>query len=45
MTTQRFKFTSSVLIAAAVGGIIWVSAGDLNPPAGPVPSGNHGHGC
>lgn len=24
------------MVAAALGGIIWVSAGDLNPPAGPI---------
>ena len=25
-----------VMVAATLGGIFWVSAGDLNPPAGPV---------
>ena len=38
MKKQRSNFASSVLVAATVGGIIWVSAGDLNPPAGPVQS-------
>ena len=27
-----------VMLAATLGGIVWVSAGDLNPPAGPVTS-------
>ncbi|MCH8146656.1 MAG: right-handed parallel beta-helix repeat-containing protein [Planctomycetes bacterium] len=27
-----------VMLAATLGGIFWVSAGDLNPPAGPVES-------
>lgn len=36
MKRQRFKFTSSVLVAAALGGIIWVGAGDLNPPEGRI---------
>ena len=30
------RFAGPVLVAAAVGGIIWVSAGDLDPPPGPV---------
>ncbi len=34
---QRIRRVSGpVLVAATVGGIIWVSAGDLNPPSGPV---------
>ena len=34
---QRIRRISSpVLVAATLGGVIWVSAGDLNPPAGPV---------
>ena len=28
------RVSSSVLVAATVGGIIWVSAGDLTPPCG-----------
>lgn len=34
---QRIRRVASpVLVAATVGGIIWVSAGDLNPPPGAV---------
>ena len=36
MKQRTNKFASPVLLAAALGGIIWVSAGDLNPPVGPV---------
>lgn len=32
------KFAGSVLVLAALGGIIWASAGDLNPPPGPITS-------
>ncbi|MCH7527180.1 MAG: right-handed parallel beta-helix repeat-containing protein [Planctomycetes bacterium] len=30
------KFASPVLVVAAIGGILWVSAGDLNPPPGAI---------
>ncbi|MCH8150310.1 MAG: hypothetical protein IH987_20420, partial [Planctomycetes bacterium] len=34
---NRIRIVSGpVLVAATVGGIIWVSAGNLNPPSGPV---------
>ena len=30
------RHTSSVLVAATIGGIVWVSAGDLSPPGGSI---------
>ena len=36
MKRNTLKRANSILIVATLGGIIWVSAGDLNPPAGPV---------
>ncbi len=36
MKHHGIKFASPVLIAAAVGTIFWVSAGQLNPPAGSI---------
>lgn len=30
------RHTSSVLVAATIGGILWVSAGDLSPPGGSI---------
>ncbi len=30
------KFAGSVLIAAAIGSILWVNAGSLTPSGGPV---------
>lgn len=36
MTHHVLRFASPVLVAAAVGGVLWVSAGDLNPPPGAV---------
>jgi parallel beta-helix repeat protein len=38
MQRNTFKRTNSVLVAATLSGIIWASAGDLNPPPGPVTS-------
>ncbi len=36
MQRRVLKNAGPVLVAATLGGIIWVSAGDLNPPPGPV---------
>jgi hypothetical protein len=36
MQRNTLKRANSILIAAALGGIVWVSAGDLNPPPGAV---------
>jgi len=36
MRTRLPKFAGSVLIAAAIGSILWVNAGSLTPPGGPV---------
>ncbi len=36
MRSHLPKFAGSVLVAAAIGSILLVNAGDLNPPAGPV---------
>lgn len=36
MKHRGFRFASPVLIAAAVGGICWVNAGQLSPPAGAI---------
>src|SRR6187397_3128637 len=37
-TRRRITSVGPVLIAAVVGTVLWVNAGDLNPPAGPVGS-------
>jgi len=36
MNRQAFRLAKPVLITTAVATAIWVSAGDLNPPAGPI---------
>jgi len=36
MKHRGIRFASPVLIAAAVGAICWVNAGQLSPPAGPI---------
>ncbi len=36
MRLHMLKFSRSVLILATLGGLVWVSAGDLNPPPGAV---------
>ena len=36
MKHRGIKFASPVLIAAVVGGVLWVNAGQLAPPAGPI---------
>src|SRR5437016_377188 len=36
MKTRRVRWSSSVAIALVIGAIVWVNAGDLDPPAGPV---------
>ncbi len=36
MRQHMLKISKSVLILAALGGIVWVSAGELNPPPGAV---------
>ena len=38
MKTRVFALSRPVLVAAAVGGIIWASAGSLDPPPGPITS-------
>ncbi len=43
MNQHALKFASPVLVVAVVGMVLWVNAGDLNPPAGPVtPTGRFG---
>ncbi len=36
MKHHRINFASSVLIAAAIGSVLWVNAGQLVPPAGAI---------
>ena len=36
MNGKKLRVAKSVLVAAALATVVWVSAGDLNPPAGPV---------
>jgi len=36
MTKRSIRFARPVLISAAVAAVVWVGAGDLNPPAGPI---------
>ena len=36
MNEKKSRMAKSVLIAATLATIFWVSAGDLNPPAGPI---------
>lgn len=36
MKTHRLKFASPALVAAAVGVVIWVNAGNLDPPSGAI---------
>src|SRR6185369_7398513 len=35
---RRVTFAGPVLVAAIVATVVWVNAGNLNPPAGPVAS-------
>src|SRR6478672_5324618 len=35
---RRISLAGPVLVAAVVATVLWVNAGDLNPPAGPVAS-------
>lgn len=35
---RRIRFAGPVLVVAVVATVLWVNAGDLNPPAGPVAS-------
>src|SRR3990172_7801801 len=36
MNANKFRMAKPVLVAATVATILWVSAGDLNPPPGPI---------